>query len=85
MRDWRVKGRDKLDFRASADSIKYHGMYENEPGGYRSSCRNTLYIRFKFEIDGIGDEAEGLRDNNSIRSQIHDKPKINGGETQHPT
>jgi len=53
MRDWRVKGRDKLDFRASADSIKYHGMYENESGDYRSMCRNTLYIRFKFEIDGL--------------------------------
>jgi hypothetical protein len=43
---WRVKERNKLDSRASADSIKYHGMYENEYGGYRSESRyrNTCIL-----------------------------------------
>ena len=47
MRGWRVKGRDKLDFRASAELIKFHGMYEND------TVRDVkhLYIRYKFEIN----------------------------------
>ena len=81
MRGWRVKGRDKLDFRASADSIKYHGMYENEYGSCRSRCSYTCILDLNLRTMALEMRQKAC----AIIMALDLKYTINGGKTQHST